>query len=558
MSYDGIIPDMQSDIVHAVKQNSLESYMVVKQIRQLQQKLNKNLVLKGTLILTLAGFSTRIIGFYNRIFLADLIGAEALGIYQLIFPLYMVAFSFTTMGNSLALTKLVSEYKSRCDYESTKAFFRVCFAISLSLSLFASIFVYQNAGWLCTHILNAPKSIDCLRIICLGIPFMSMKGTIHGYFLGLENSSVHGVSDFLEQSAKVLGLYFISSYICIRANYSASFAVWGIVIGELTAFSYSMLAFILHCRKCKKDPYTALSPYCREKQIPIPKKSIHKRQILRLFIRDAVPLTTNRLALTALQSLEAILIPGILLRFYHDSSLSLATYGIFSGMAFPFIMFPSTITGSLSTMLLPAVSSANSRPDTGYLARLCEKSLHFCLLIGLFSSITFYIYGPSIGICFFDSKEAGMFLFQLSFLCPFIYLATTLASMLNGLGFAAHNLMLTVIATGIRIGFILLAVPKIGITGYIAGMFVSYLLLTFACLQKLEQIIAFRLFFLKSIFYPAVTFVIFGCFTFFCYCYIYGKHTDTPPILLLIACIFVDGFLSFAPFLAEEIKHRKL
>ena len=86
--------------------------------------ITKNLVIKGTLILTITGFATRMIGFYNRIFLADLIGAKELGIYQLIFPLYMVAFSLTTFGNELALTKLVSEYKGRGDMASAKAFFK--------------------------------------------------------------------------------------------------------------------------------------------------------------------------------------------------------------------------------------------------------------------------------------------------------------------------------------------------------------------------------------------------------------------------------------------------
>lgn len=471
--------------------------------------ISKNLVIKGTLILTLAGFATRIIGFYNRIFLADLIGAKELGIYQLIFPLYMVAFAFTTFGNELALTKLVSEYNSRGDKASACAFFKTCFSFNLFLGLIVSIIMYKNADWLCIRILNAPECTNCLKVICFGIPFMSMKGAIHGYFLGLEKSGVHGMSDFLEQIAKVFGLYLLSTYICIRNQYDASYAVIGIVIGEVVAFLYSAATLFLYFARHSDN----MSVPC----IGTDRKAIHKRQILHLFLKDSIPLTTNRLALTVLQSIEAIMIPTVLLSFYKDSSLSLETYGIFSGMAFPFIMFPSTITNSLSTMLLPAVSSASSGLKKGYLTRLCEKSLHFCLLIGIFSTITFYIFGPSIGMCFFKSKEAGMYLYQLSLLCPFIYLATTLASILNGLGFASHNLILTVIATIIRISFILLAVPRIGIYGYITGLFTGYLFLTFACLYKLQKMIPFELSFMEDIFLPAVTFILFGVIAFWGY-----------------------------------------
>lgn len=506
---------------------------------------SRNLVLKGTLILTIAGFSTRIIGFYNRIFLSGLIGAAEMGVYQLIFPLYMVAFALTTCGNELALTKLVSAYKSRGDIITAKVFFRVCFSISLTLGLLISTIMYKKADWLCTHILNAPACTACLKNICFGIPFMAMKGSIHGYFLGLEKSSVHGVSDFIEQSAKVFGLYLLATYICIQNRYDASFAVWGIVIGEILAFLYSLIALLFHNHKLSKY----INKSCTRKQ------PIYLYQIVRLFFKDSIPLTTNRLALTILQSIEAIMIPTVLLLYYNDSTISLATYGVFSGMAFPFIMFPSTITNSLSTMLLPAVSSADSALNAGYLSRLCEKSLHFCLLVGMFSTITFYIFGPEIGEVFFQNKEAGMYLYQLSFLCPFIYLATTLASILNGLGFAAHNLALTVIATILRISFIQLFIPKIGITGYIAGMFTSYLFLTIACLHKLEKIIPIRLHFLESIFLPCCVFTILGVLAFFGYHKIVPVLTNTVPIIgILIAIIALYGITGFLPFLITIYK----
>lgn len=507
---------------------------------RLKQLFTKNLVIKGTLILTVAGFSTRIIGFYNRIFLSGLIGAKEMGVYQLIFPLYMVAFALTTCGNELALTKLVSSYKSRGDMYTAKAFFKVCFGVSLVLGLVVSTIMYRNADWLCIHILNAPECNICLKTICFGIPFMAMKGSIHGYFLGLEKSSVHGVSDLLEQTAKVLGLYLLATFICVRNQYDASFAVWGIVIGEITAFLYSIAALMVHNHKNK---------------FPASRKPIYSRQIIRLFFKDSIPLTTNRLALTVLQSIEAIMIPTVLLLFYGDSAKSLTTYGVFSGMAFPFIMFPSTITNSLSTMLLPAVSSASSTLNRGYLSKLCKKSLHFCLLIGMFSTITFYIFGPDIGQLFFQNKEAGIYLYQLSFLCPFIYLATTLASILNGLGFATHNLLLTFAATIIRIGFIKFLIPEIGITGYTIGLFTSYLFLTITCLHKLEKVISFRLHFLESVFLPGCVFTILGVLAFWVYQKTSVLLTGTmPAVILLIGVIALYGIIGFLPFLIAIYK----
>ena len=108
---------------------------------------------------------------------------------------------------------------------------------------------------------------------------------------------------------------------------------------------------------------------------------------------------------------------------------------------------------------------------------------------------------------FFNNKEAGIFLYQLSFLCPLIYLATTLASILNGLGYATHNLLLTGLSTGIRLGFIIITIPRIGISGYAAGLFVSYLFLTFASVIKLKKHICFELKLIRDIISPAFFFI---------------------------------------------------
>lgn len=495
------------------------------------KRISNSLVIKGTLILTITGLATRFIGFYNRIFLSNLIGARQLGIYQLIFPLYMVAFSLTTMGNELALTKLVSEYVGRNDKGSALRFFWTCFLINLFLGIITSLLFFFGADILSLKILNASDCGDCIRVISIGIPFMAMKGAIHGYFLGLERSEIHGISDFIEQITKVFGLYFIAAYIITEMNYTASFAVTGIVLGEIVSFLYSLVMLLIHLGKNRSGNA----------------KPIRQSKIISLFIKNAIPLTTNRFALTMLQSTEAILIPTFLLKYYHQSALSLSIYGIFTGMAFPFIMFPATLTNSLATMLLPAVSGANSELNNSYLKRLIEVSTRFCLVIGLFSTVTFYIFGRTMGNLFFGSEEAGIFLYQLSILCPLIYLATTLASVLNGLGLAAHNLMLTILSTGIRLSFIIFAIPRLGILGYAIGLFVSYLFLTLASLHKLNSLVAFELNFLRDIVSPLIFFIVTGFLSYVIYDKVNVPAKLNIPYLLLI--IGVYAVISFTAYL---------
>ena len=68
----------------------------------------KDQLLKGTMILTIAGFATRVIGFCYRIFLAGELGEVNLGIYQLIFPVYSICFTIYAAGIQTAVSQLIS------------------------------------------------------------------------------------------------------------------------------------------------------------------------------------------------------------------------------------------------------------------------------------------------------------------------------------------------------------------------------------------------------------------------------------------------------------------
>ena len=50
-----------------------------------------NKFISGTLILTLSGFVVKAIGSINWIILSRILGGEGIGIYQMAFPIYLLA-----------------------------------------------------------------------------------------------------------------------------------------------------------------------------------------------------------------------------------------------------------------------------------------------------------------------------------------------------------------------------------------------------------------------------------------------------------------------------------
>ncbi|MCI7263531.1 MAG: oligosaccharide flippase family protein, partial [Clostridiaceae bacterium] len=92
--------------------------------------MTKRPLLAGTLLLTLAGLLSRILGFFYRIFLSRTIGAEGLGIYQMIFPIHGIAFALCAGPIQTSISRLTA-----ASPEKGKAIFRTGLAISLTIAM---------------------------------------------------------------------------------------------------------------------------------------------------------------------------------------------------------------------------------------------------------------------------------------------------------------------------------------------------------------------------------------------------------------------------------------
>ena len=144
----------------------------------------------GTVILTLSNFFSRLIGFYNRIFLAGVIGAHQIGIYQLIFPVYLLGFAVCFQGFQIALSKITAEKKATGNINAARYVLRITIILTLCLCIIFSFFVFWYAELICSVFLHEPSCVPCLRLAVLVLPFVGIKNCIHGYCLGIENSGV--------------------------------------------------------------------------------------------------------------------------------------------------------------------------------------------------------------------------------------------------------------------------------------------------------------------------------------------------------------------------------
>ena len=233
--------------------------------------------------------------------------------------------------------------------------------------------------------------------------------------------------------------------------------VWGIVCGEATSTLVSVSVFRISDGNRRTPGKSRKNLYTCTKNL----------------LSMAVPLTSNRIVLNLFAGFENVMLPNRLLAFGYTQSEALSVYGILTGMAMSVIMFPSVITNSVSVLLLPTISEAQAAGKRNKILYTIKKTIESCLLLGFLSTAGFLVTGNFLGNFLFNNALAGTFIATLGWLCPFLYLSSTLSSILHGLGHPGITFELNLVSCTIRILFVLLAVPVWGIRSYLWGILVS-------------------------------------------------------------------------------------
>lgn len=418
-------------------------------------------LLVGTFILTLTGMVSRVIGFFYRIFLSQAIGAEQLGIFQLVSPVYGMALAVCSAGIQTSLSRFVAAKTEKKDCTGALHFVVTGTSVSLILSLVCAFSVYHFSEPLGRIILGEPRTVPLLQITAFSLPLSVIHSCIAGWYFGRNKTGIPSISQLLEQTARVLSSWII--YLVILQNGMAPgalLAAIGTLAGDVVSSIFSLIMMKLEISRTDYHIRSLTSPV----------------RYLKLLFAMSFPLMANRVCMSFLHSMEAVLLPARLQAGGASVSEALSIYGILTGMAMPLILFPSSVTNSVSVMLLPDVARNQASGNYRSIAATISQTIRFCLILGIFCLGIFFLLGDSMGMILFHTDAAGAYLKVLAFLCPFLYLDSTLSSILTGLGKTRQVFGQNFLGHGLQIAFVWFAVPVLGIPGYLYGLLFSEIL----------------------------------------------------------------------------------
>lgn len=449
--------------------------------------------IQGAFILTLTNLITGVLAFVFRILLSRSIGAEGVGVYQLVLPLYTLFITLVSGGVTTAVSKLVAEQQTKSNYRNMHKIVRICCTLIGAWSILIATLLSFNAGFVAQYILKDMRTLYSIIIFTPAIVFISISAIIRGYFFGLQDVNPPAAIDVMEKLIRLSGLILVVKLMLPKGiTYVCAGAMLAMAAGELVSMLLLWMTYLK-----KKQRYST----------KVPTDSTFS--IIKRILSNALPLSVSGALVTIMEMLCAVIVPTQLIAAGFNKQSALSLYGELTGMAMPLLFFPFIIIVSLSITLVPAITAAYTSRNYTVLSHQCQNAIKIAAVLGLGSTALFCTFPAQLSDLFFKCPQAGNLLFWLSVCCLFHYLQFTLFAISNGLGLQSKVLGYSVINVIILVlcSYMLIPMPKINIYGYIIGVNVSTVLIVLKNALDLKKIQHLKFKLLKPIAGPFISFV---------------------------------------------------
>lgn len=444
-----------------------------------------SIFIKNTVILVTTGLLLRIVGMFFRIYLAEKIGAEGMGLYQLVFSVYMFASTFAASGISTAVTRLIAEHEQD-GRKSVEAVMQKAVYITSVVAVLSSLTVYFASGKISEFLIKDTRAEVSLKILSFSLPFMGFSSCLNGYFTARRKTLEPSLVRLFEQAVRIGSIITAVSFTAEKGlEYTTAAVLLGDTLAEIASFSVNFALY-------RAD----------KRRLPVGKPifGIGKR-----ILHIALPISGSGYLSSLLHTAENILVPIRLSKYYEKTAVGLELFGKVRGMTLPLLFFPAAFISSMSTMLLPEISSAVACKNREKLNRTATDSVNITTCLSVAAASVFLFNGSGMGNLLYNDQTVGEMLRLLAPAVPFMYLETVTSGLLKGLDCQYAQLKYNTFDSAIRIFAITTLLPLFGIKGYLLIMTVSNIFTSSMSILCLKGHISVDITPIKTIIIPMLT-----------------------------------------------------
>lgn len=418
--------------------------------------------LKGTLILTVAGFVVKAIGSLNWIFVSRILGGEGIGLYQMAFPIYFFAMTVSQAGVPVAISILTAERVALGDIFGARRVFRISIALMAFTGLLFSFLTYEGAGWLIDwRFIRDPRAYWAVVALSPAIFFVTLLAGSRGYLQGWQRMTPTAVSQIVEQIFRVVTMVIFAAMLL---PWGLPWAAAGASFGAFAGAVAGLLVLVWFHVKLERDIHQKYGA------VILPAPNIEQPSFWRIMHRVfalALPVSAASIMLPVVSNLDLLIVPQRLEVAGYTTPQATELFGYLTGMAVPLVNLATILTASLAVSIVPSISEARALNDFKRAYNQTAAAVRISNFVCFPAFIIVFVLATPIATLIYHAPGAGPAVLVSSVSIVLLGLHQVSTAVLQGLGHPTIpmvNMILAAIAKVI-LNWELTAMPSLGIMG---------------------------------------------------------------------------------------------
>ena len=418
--------------------------------------------LKGTFVLTIAGFVVKVIGSLNWIFVSRILGGEGIGLYQMAFPIYFFAMTVSQAGVPVAISIITAERVALNDIYGAKRVFRISMMLMLMTGLLFSILTYLAADWLIDwQLIRDARAYKAVVVLAPTVFFVTLLASSRGYLQGWQRMTPTAVSQIVEQIFRVVTMIVLASLLMPWGlDYAAAGASLGAFAGAVTGLIVLVYFHIKLERDIARDYGTDLKP--------LPGTAYEsRRSIIKRIFKLSLPVSAASIMLPVVSNLDLMIVPQRLEAAGYSISEATELFGYLNGMAVPLVNLATILTASMAMSIVPAISESRVLGDQARVFDQTAASVRISNFVCFPAFVIVFILATPISALIYNAPGAGPAVMISAVSIILLGLHQVSTGILQGLGHPTIPMvnMLLAAAAKVFLNWHLTAIPWLGIMG---------------------------------------------------------------------------------------------
>lgn len=417
---------------------------------------------RSAVFLTVLSAVSQVLSFFYRVGLSRLVGAEVMGLYQLVMPVYSVLMSVSAVGLTAAVSNLSARYLALGNSRAVDQTLRRSLVMFACILLPAGALVVVLYDPISVYLLGDARTQLGLVLLLPCVALTGVENVHKHFFYGTGQVRPPALVELTEQfirTGAVLGLLVL--FLPQNPERTVGLIITGMIICEV--FSAITLTVLYRGRI---------------RRIGLRGEGEHSRRLSRRMAAIAVPVGLTALLGNLMNAANAAIIPQRLVAAGMERGEAMSAFGVLCGMTLPMLSLPMLFLGALNLVMGPRVarSCALGRMDAARSGIL--RALEVVAVIILPAMALMTVVGPKLGVLLFDQPLAGQYMVPLAFAMVCSAFQSVLSGALNALERQGASAGIALICDVVQLAVTVLVMgrPGMGMGGFVAGLVASSML----------------------------------------------------------------------------------